>query len=660
MISVGRRMTRQDRTRRQNRNAAALQAEKAKMMNSSRYFHTNIPVPRIYSGVHPGTDFYAYVNEHWQGPTQIPGHMSTIGASEEIEEEIRTRLWRAIQRCRSPLEKQLQAIADSAERVSLDEIRLTLLPFLQRISALCSKEDVAELLGCYGRFGIDSLLPWSVEVTTGGDLYAAKDKRLTLNIGSLGLPDVNYYKRHGVVEAYAKMILSTCRELTIDSPAEIAIPLESKVSALHFAAIQDSESHRPAAFTVAALARRFPAIPWSAYWKGVGVAPKRLEADSVKWIVAVESCFAHWSTEEWKSILLLHLLLWMLPLAPAPFCNYYFDGLVKPLTGQVEPTPRPIAVYRVLRDAAWRAMTQLFLQEYSDELKRLKDDGTIFIRTLVSAAEQHILSLDWMSGEYKKRTLERLEKMTISCFGSESAAILTLPAETHFLATILSLAEQEAVYSLSRLQRSDPTGYWEEPPYTVNAYYYYSTNQVIVPAANFAWPFFDHRARIGWNYGGLGSIVAHEIAHSFDNPDQEGWTASNSRTVSKRSHALMREFNRIKVFGKRTHGELTLSETMADLAGLRIALDACKHAIQHLPFQKQLAHLREFFISYAVSWRTKEHSSKQLQRLLIDLHAPPRLRVNFIVNHFQEWYDAFNVKQGNRLWIPPSKRLLVL
>jgi predicted metalloendopeptidase len=603
------------------------------------------------------------VNGQWQAEKEIPSYLSTIGASEEIEEEIRRTLWSAISHPSTAVERSLHRLVECGQQISIEEIRLTLLPFLQRIASICGGDQAAEILGLYSRLKIPSLLPWSIEVKYEGDLRTAADKRLTLAVGSLGLPEVNYYKQHTTLKAYTQMIQKTTAELGLASPMSIAVPLESKLSVLRHAANEEVDTELPVAYTSQALKRAYAKIPWVSYWKGVGTEPTHVEADSPQWLAAVESCFAHWSPVEWQAVLTLHLLLWILPHLSAPFDTYFYEGIERPLTGQRAPAPRWIALYNSLRSGASRQLSRLFLDTYSPALTRLKGVAEAFSKTILAAAKRHVADLEWMSLAYKKNVLKRLETMTISWLASTGYLrdIDPVPnGNTSFLRQLLESAELESRQELERLSRSDPADYWSEPPYTVNAFYYHSTNQILLPAANFFWPFFDAPERIGWNYGGLGSILAHEITHSFDDTERAEWTAKNAREVSSRSKSLVRLFNRQKVFGRRVHGQLTITETMADLAGLKVALDACKQAIYRLPLEQQQAHLRDFFISYAVSWRTKEHPSKQLQRLLIDLHAPPRLRVNLIVNHFQEWYDLFGVEPRHALYLPPSKRVPIL
>ena len=655
-------MTRRDKTRR-NRTQEAQSVKKVKRTKSSRYLHTRIQVPRVVSTCHPGTDFYAFVNGNWHKQTDIPPYLSTIGASEEIEEEIRRHIWSAISHPSTPLEKSLHKLATAGESISIEEIQYTLFPFLQRIAMICTSEDAAEVLGLFSRLKIASLLPWTVEVKSGGQPHIASHKRLTIGVGVLGLPEVDYYKEHGILTRYTDMIDKTAKELSISSPMHIAVPLEAKLSILRHAAIQQIERELPEAYTSQSLQRKYQTIPWDAYWKGVGIKPTHLELDSSRWIAAVESCFHHWTLLEWKAILTLHLLLWILPHLSEPFHTYFYEGYEFPLTGQRVPAPRSFVLYETFRTLASRHLGQLFVDRYKRELERLRPAATTFIQTLLVAAKRHVLDLEWMSPKYKALAGKRLDEMTVSCLVSQgglSHSETTMSEQEPFLGTLLQFVHEDSKKELGRLKTNDPIDYWSELPYTVNAYYYHSTNQIIVPAANFFWPFFDRPERVGWNYGGLGSIVAHEITHSFDDTGRENWMAKNTREVTRRSKALIRLFNREKVFGRRVHGKLTISETMADLAGLKVALDACKQAIRHLPFETQQKHLRDFFISYAVSWRTKEHPSKQLQRLLIDLHAPPRLRVNLIVNHFQDWYDLFDVKPGDALYLPPSKRIHIL
>jgi putative endopeptidase len=211
---------------------------------------------------------------------------------------------------------------------------------------------------------------------------------------------------------------------------------------------------------------------------------------------------------------------------------------------------------------------------------------------------------------------------------------------------------------------------WEDSVFAVNAYYYNEGNRLILPAGILQWPFFNSGGSPGWNYGGIGATVGHEITHAFDmdgkNYDEDGnldawWKPADNRQFNKRTKQLIQLYNDTLYFNKPINGVLTLSENIADLGGLGIAISALKkYGATHKYSPEKMKHeLCDLFLSYAVSWRTKERREKAIQGLFMDVHAPAPSRVNNIVRHFADWYECFDVQPGDALYLPPEKRIRI-
>jgi len=233
------------------------------------------------------------------------------------------------------------------------------------------------------------------------------------------------------------------------------------------------------------------------------------------------------------------------------------------------------------------------------------------------------------------------------------------------------LGEDSTNSDLLKLNKNvDIENRWEDAIYAVNAYYYSEVNQIILPAGSLQWPFYHLLAPQGWNFGGLGAVIGHEMTHAFDSDgknyneygvEENWWTANDNIEYKKRTTALVELFNNSKVLGHSVNGILTLNENISDLGGLAIALDALKLEItsQTLPKEAEKQVYQNFFIAYSVSWRIKEKQEKILQGLFLDRHAPAPLRVNLIVSQFDEWYTAFDIKVSDKLYIPPEERIRI-
>jgi putative endopeptidase len=244
-------------------------------------------------------------------------------------------------------------------------------------------------------------------------------------------------------------------------------------------------------------------------------------------------------------------------------------------------------------------------------------------------------------------------------------------SKTNVLLNLLTLGEVQTKFEMQKLgqpisQQKD----WDDAVFVVNAYYYTQANEMVIPSGILQDPFFDEKRSLGWNYGALGCVLCHEITHAFDKEGKEydpqgfqkkWWSPSDNRNYNKQTEALIDLYSHQKVNGFPVSGRKTLSENIADIGGMGLALDALHEKLDSLKLtgDERKEAYKEFFIAYAVSWRLKEKRKRRIQALITDKHAPPMLRVNLVVSQFQEWYDAFNIQPEDNLYRVPEKRIRI-
>jgi putative endopeptidase len=236
---------------------------------------------------------------------------------------------------------------------------------------------------------------------------------------------------------------------------------------------------------------------------------------------------------------------------------------------------------------------------------------------------------------------------------------------TNLVDNLLTLSSNRTDINIHRLRKGCGKRdlIWDRPAYEVNAFYYPEENKFVLPAAIIRPPFYDPTRSLSWNYGGIGATIGHEISHGFDSDgrryDEHGnlrdwWNSTDAHEYKVRAEKLAKLYDSAKYRGMEVHGFLTLVENIADLVGLRFALEGLK-----LTLGRPLTSLetRDFFTSYTVSWRSKDRLKKAEQLLETNVHAPPMLRVDLIVAQFQEWYEAFEIGEGHPNYIAPEKRI---
>jgi endothelin-converting enzyme/putative endopeptidase len=304
------------------------------------------------------------------------------------------------------------------------------------------------------------------------------------------------------------------------------------------------------------------------------------------------------------------------------------------------------------------------VERYCDP--QLKEAILRIVKQIQRATADSLTRTEWMSPSTRMAAIRKLRHMEIEvAWPTEWPELAGCRlSSTDYIHNLLELAAQESVRNTHLKKCRHPMGdFWPMPVYEVNAYYFPLENRFILPAAILRPPFYDPKRSVPWNYGAIGATIGHEFCHAFDshgrsydeNGNERGWwTRRDDREYRRRAAGVRRLFESVQYRGHAVDGELTEVENIADIGGLEFALAAAK---AELGRSLTIAELREFFTSYAVSWRSKDRLRRAVQLLATDSHAPPMLRVNLIVRQMDAWYEAFGVGPECEGYIPPKKRI---
>jgi len=642
-------------------------------------------LPVLSKTVKPGNNFYNYVNSHWFRSTRMPLFKHTFDVSEQIEADIEQSLGRILHRAvaiatrghkpKTPIEDimdalgrlQMSATRPEKQKFSVDYLKRT----VRSLGCIRDNTDISRTLGDMARFQIPTIF----SVT---DAIIDEKHCIILSPGILGLPNINYYnatapEKSRNLSAYVTLCKRVSELLDIND-ISLGIQVEQLLIGKLDAATNPElyKTLDTTTMTIAALKRRFKNIHWEAFFENLGIPPEKqgdicLNIESVSWVEFINQQFEQLLLEQWFSLISLHTVLHALPYLPPPYDDLHFEVFGKLLSGQRHKTPQDVLTMHVLKNQMSKYLSYIYVKTYLSD--HFRTEAATFVRSIRDSAVETLKHVQWLSKNTKHRAVKKIKAMTLSV-GFPGSNVPPRPPSLqtdNLLANIYLLESSATKDAISKAgQRAQPGADWTEPAYSVNAYYYNERNELIIPAGIFAWPFYSNRSRIGWNYGGLGAVIGHEITHAFDtdgrNFNEQGaledwWTTEDTRLYLKQTNELVRLYSQTSV-GERTKldGRLTLNENLADLGGVAIALAALLGKVSAV---ERLEALRDFFISYAVSWRTKEAERKLLQSLFLDKHAPPEFRVNLIVCHFDEWYEVFNVQTGDDLYIPPEERIRI-
>jgi putative endopeptidase len=642
-------------------------------------------VPPLQSSKKPGHDFYLYVNGIWIHQAKTPSYRSAYGVSEELEEIIKEKILILLEKStdyakrgntsRAGLEKAFQLVGRfgmSALRPSVQPKSIHLLKkMLSDISCIRNTDDISRALGYFIKIRITSLFTFYTFFEAGKKIHS----RFAISPGQLGLPDPSYYfqnesGRNSTLSLYGEMLDKIASLLDLDEKLSPVIHIESIFAKNLLKYRYQNETY----IYGKELSSKYPALNWKLFWDELGYSDWKsnlLKLNPPGWLKVIDHMVKALSLENWKLLLKTHLILHALPLLPPPFDDIHSEFYEKHLRGQVKKLPQKELTVRLLQEWMPNTISRLYLKYHFDE--DLKKEVTKFVETIQKAAMNRIQATEWFSEKTKRKAVEKVNRMKMGiAFPNKMPPLEIVSLQTdNLLQNIILLGEHHTITEVKEANKViDVENEWNEAIFAVNAYYFSEVNQLILPAGSLLWPFYNKHAPTGWNYGGLGAIIGHEMTHAFDSDGKdynwEGqkekwWTPHDNREYNKRAKALIYLYNQAKVLDHPVNGALTLNENISDLGGLAIALDALNMELDNKklsPEQRSEAY-RNFFISYAVSWRIKEKPEKVIQGLFMDRHAPAPLRVNLIVSQFDEWYEAFNIQVKDALYIPPEERIRI-
>ncbi len=359
------------------------------------------------------------------------------------------------------------------------------------------------------------------------------------------------------------------------------------------------------------------------------------------------------------------------PYLSSDFVNASFDFYGKTLSGRVENSQRWKRVINTIDGTLGEALGQMYVKSYFPAEAKVRMEK--LVSNLQWALGERIKNSTWMTDATKKNALAKLSAFRVKIGYPDKwrdYSALTIKDDSYY-ANIQRANRFETAYGLSKIGKPvDPTE-WQMTPQTVNAYYDPSTNEICFPAGILQPPFFDMNADDAANYGAIGVVIGHEMTHGFDdqgrNYDLKGnltdwWTEEDAKAFTDRAQLIVNHFNSIEVApGVFGNGSFTLGENIADNGGLNVSYTAMKKAMKDNPtaikgMMDEFTPEQRFFIAYAAVWAANIRHEEILRRTKTDPHALGRWRVNATLRHIDAFYDAFNIKPSDPMWLEPEKR----
>jgi len=643
--------------------------------------------------VRPQDDLYTSVNGGWLKTVDIPADKSNYGAFTALDDLSRDRIRTIIEECaakKNPPGSDAQKVGDMYHSF-MDETRieeLGLKPLageLEAIRALSRPEQVAQHFGHLLQIGVETPLAFGVEP----DKKSSRQYLAEVAQSGLGLPDRDYYLtdeprfkqgREAYLVYIAKLLsLAGKPEDEAKAAAKRILTLETQFAGAHLTRVElrdpEKNYHK---MPIAALSDVSANFPWKAFLSGLGVTLTEIDLNQPTFAKALGEVFAATPVDTWKEYLEFRLLNAYAIGLPAAFQKAHFElhgAAIEGIPQDKNRSDKAVELisgegagdFGVLGDVVGK----LYVERYFPPEAKARMDQ--LVANLLTAFDEGIKNLTWMTPETKAKAREKLSKyQTKIGYPSHWRDYSTLSIHADdLIGNLIASRKHEYDYAVGKLGRPVDRQEWQMTPQTVNAYYSQSANEIVFPAAILQPPFFNVAADDAVNYGGIGAVIGHEISHGFDDKgsqyDGDGnlhnwWTETDRKAFEQLTKKLVDQYTAYEPLpGSHVNGALTLGENIADLSGLAVAHRAYVMSLKgkKAPVIDGLTGDQRFFMGWAQVWYRKYRDAEMARRLKIDPHSPSQFRANGAPINSDAFAEAFDVKPGDKMYKAPEERIRI-
>ena len=647
--------------------------------------HSGISIANMDNSVRPGDDFFSYVNGTWVAETEIPADKGRYGAFDLLRDESQANVKTIIEESASgdfAKGSDEQKVGDLYKSFMDTDTRdakgiAPLQPELQRIDAIADHDDLAAYFADAMKRNLDAPIGF-------GQTEDFKDPtRYIIYVmqGGLGLPDREYYlkadeKSEALRGQYVEHIAAMFDLAGFDdarAAASTIMVLETRLATENMSKEQSRKwVENYTKVMVEDLPELMPNFNWERYLAAGGLQSlDSLVFFNTDYVKALDGIIADTDIDTWKTYLYWGALNKSASRLTAALDKQNFEFYGKALSGTEEQRAMWRRGVNSVNGILGEVVGKVYVKRHFPP--EAKERMLNLVGNLVNAYAKSINELDWMSDETKVEALDKLSKFTPKIGYPDEwrdYSALDIEADDYY-----GNVERAAMAEFQRLMdRHDgpvDRSEWGITPQTVNAYYNPPLNEIVFPAAILQPPFFDLNAEDAVNYGGIGAVIGHEIGHGFDDQGRkydgggnlrDWWTEEDNTLFEERKQKLAAQYSSYEVVdGMTINGEFTSGENIGDLGGLSIAYKAYKLSLdgKEAPVIDGLTGDQRFFLGYAQVWRSKARDEEVKRRLTIDPHSPAKFRANGAAINVTEFYDAFDVQEGDGMWLPPEDRVKI-
>ena len=629
-------------------------------------------------------DFYQYATGGWQKNHPLKPEYSRYGSFDVLREnnEIRlNELFQGLSSVKAEKGSVQQKISD-LYAMGLDSTRLNaegVNPVKPYLDALESVKDVESFVramadielhgdgGCWG-------------VYAESDMTDNSNTVLYITQSGLALGNRDYYLlaenaelREGYLN-FLKKIFTLAGDEKAEQKAKDAFDFQMTIAEPSWSMIQQRDIEaRYNSMTPEQLYKEYPALRFDAYLDAMGIpAQSKIVLEQPSYFKALNRIVAKTNPRILRHYLQAQLLSGACGYISDDFTDASFDFFSAQMSGIKEQKPRWKRAMQAPNSILGEAVGEMYVAKYFPEKDKQK--MLQIVKNIQKGLSEHVASLDWMSEQTKARAQEKLSSFIIKIGYPDKwkdYSTLEIDAQKSYYQNLREASLWSMRDNLSKLGRPVDKTEWGMTPQTVNAYYNPTTNEICFPAGILQPPFFNPNADDAVNYGAIGVVISHEMTHGFDDQgrlfDKDGnlnnwWTEEDAASFKAKADKLVAQFDAVQIQdGLYANGSATLGENIADQGGLRIAFTAMKNSFggkEPKPIDGFTAEQR-FYLAYAILWGQNITPQECARLTLLDVHSLGRNRVNVSLRNLQDFFDAFDIKEGDKMFRPEEERVVI-
>ncbi len=645
------------------------------------------PGPPAKAAITPRNDLYLAVNQAWLASNEIPEDRASWGAFAQLRDDAVTQLKTVIDEAEAagpkgtPDQRKIAALYASF----MDEQRLETLggkPIAAQVRAIDGIRSKRELPAVIAQMNeLNIVAPVSIYI--GQDARDPTHYIPTIYQSGLGLPDRDYYLKDDdakLKDTRDKYVVHVSKMLALagmtnaDAAAAQVLELETQLARAQWTRVENRDPvktyNKVATGGLDALTAGYGWKPWLATTHIAGKTDAVIVAQP-SYLTGFAKTVDAMPLDAWKAYLKYHVIASCAPYLSKPFVDedFAFEGGV--LAGTPVQLPRWKRGVAMTESSIGQGLGKLYVAKYFPPENKARMDA--LVKNILTAYRQSIDGLDWMGPATKREAQAKLAKFDPKvAYPTKWRDYTALSVKRDdLLGNVMRARRFEYNRNNAKLGRPIDRTEWGMTPQTVNAYYNRTRNEIVFPAAILQPPFFDAKADDATNYGAIGAVIGHEISHGFDDSgsqsDGDGklrdwWSAEDRQRFNAKTKALVAQYDAFEpVPGYHVNGALTLGENIADNSGIAIAYKAYHLSLgdKPAPVIDGLTGDQRFYTGFAIVWRNKTREPALIRQLKSDPHSPGEYRANGTLRNQTPFYEAFGVKAGDGMYLPPEQRVQI-